>query len=436
MSHPASLSLKITTLLLTGLLAACADRPLAPAVPAVPVTAAAEAPAPVPPEFIQCLADLQPLALAAGISENSWATYTRDLHPDASVLARLDSQPEFKLPIWDYLSGLVDEERIALGREKLTQHRELLAAISQRYGVPAEAVVAIWGIESNFGETVGSNALPTALATLSCAGRRQAFFRGELFATLRILQAGDIQPERLRGSWAGAFGQTQFMPSTFERLAVDFDGDGRRDLIDNTADALASAANFLASSRWQRGLPWGFEVKLPAGFDSSNESRRNKQPLSRWSERGLLRVDGLPLLLAEVEAADITVPPSLTPDSMAGLLLPAGAQGPAFLVLQNFDAFYRYNAAESYGLAIAHLSDRLRGGSAFVTPWPTDDPPLSRAERRELQTLLLQRGHEIGAVDGRLGERSRAAIRLEQERLGHPVSGRGGQKLLLALRPQ
>jgi hypothetical protein len=208
------------------------------------------------------------------------------------------------------------------------------------------------------------------------------------------------------------------MPSTFERLAVDFDGDGKRDLMDSTADALASTANFLQKAGWQSGLPWGYEVKLPPGFSTAGEGRRTKRPMGEWAAKGLKRVDGSPL------------PAS----GSAGLMTLAGPSGPAFLVTRNFDAVYSYNAAESYGLAIAHLSDRLRGGGTFATPWPTDDPGLSRAERRELQGLLLMRGHDIGAIDGMLGDKSRAAIRAEQTRLGFEATGRAGQKLLKALR--
>ena len=418
------------------LLPGCASRPSAPQAPTPPAVPAAgqAAPAVAPAAFTACLAELRPRALAAGIREDSYDRFTRDLVPDDSVLARLDRQPEFSLPIWDYLSGLVDDERIALGREMLARHREVLARISARYGVPAEAVVAVWGVESNFGQTTGSYPLLQSLSTLSCAGRRQPFFRGELFATLRILQAGDIAPERLYGSWAGAFGQTQFMPSTYERLAVDFDGDGRRDLIDSVPDALASTANFLRQARWQSGQPWGLEVTLPKGFNTSGESRRNKRPLSEWSTRGLVRADGTPLLAASAGGTTAGTATTPGPDTPAGLLLPAGPDGPAFLSLRNFDAFYSYNAAESYGLAIAHLADRLAGAGPFLRAWPTDDPPLSRAQRRELQALLIARGHDIGDIDGRLGELSRGAIRAEQKRLGQDVSGRGGMKLLLALR--
>ncbi len=431
---------KIVGALAVSLLAACASHapaPVATTPPAPPLLAPAAAASVVSPEaaatFARCLDELRAPARAAGIGNDSYARLTEGLQPDVSVLDRLDRQPEFSLPIWDYLSGLVDDERVDLGRERMNQHAAVLADISQRYGVPAEAVVAVWGVESNFGQTVGSYPLRQSLGTLSCMGRRQAFFRGEFFATLRMLQAGDVRPERLTGSWAGAFGQTQFMPSTFERLAVDFDGDGRRDVIDSVPDALASTANFLHKASWQAGMPWGFEVRLPQGFASAGESRRNKRPLSVWAARGVQRVDGSPLF-AETTDASAGSAEGVTASTPVGLLLPSGPLGPAFLVTRNFDAFYSYNAAESYGLAIAHLSDRLRGGGEFVTPWPTDDPGLSRAQRRELQELLVKRGHDIGEVDGRLGERSRVAIRSEQEKLGQPATGRGGLKLLLALR--
>ena len=372
-----------------------------------------------PPEFSQCIDGLQGAARTAGVSESAYRRFTQELQPDMSVIEKLDFQPEFRTPIWDYLAGLVDDERVAEGRALLAQHAETLERAQQRYGVDPATVVAVWGVESNFGQSFGKYPLVQALGTLSCYGRRQTYFRTELYATLRILQAGHIAPERLVGSWAGAFGHTQFMPSTFERLAVDFDGDGRADLMDSTPDALASTANFLQKAGWQSGQPWGFEVKLPESFNADGEGRRSKRTIGEWSARGVTRVDGSPL------------PANL---GSAGLMTPAGPAGPAFLVFRNFDAIYSYNAAESYGLAIAHLADRLRGGGPFTTPWPTDDPGLSRAERRELQGLLILRGHDIGEVDGMLGEKSRVAIRAEQERLGHEVNGRGGQKLLQALR--
>lgn len=371
------------------------------------------------PDFTRCIEGLRGDARAARVQDEAFTRFTQGLEPDMSVVEKLDYQPEFRMPIWDYLAALVDDERVADGQAQLAQHAEVLAKVAERHGVDPATVVAVWGVESNFGRNFGNYPLVQALGTLSCHGRRQAFFRGELYSALRILQAGHIAPERLVGSWAGAFGHTQFMPTTFERLAVDFDGDGKRDLMDNTADALASTANFLKKAGWQNDQPWGFEVKLPSGFNASGEGRRSKRPVGEWVARGVTKVDGEPL------------PKDL---GNAGLMLPAGPQGPAFLVFKNFDAIYSYNAAESYGLTIAHLADRLRGAGPFVTPWPTDDAGLSRAERRELQGLLVLRGHDIGAIDGALGEKSRAAIRVEQERLGQEVSGRGGQKILRALR--
>ena len=372
-------------------------------------------------DFSRCLADLKPAAQAAGVRGETFDRHTQGLAADLTVIDKLNFQPEFRTPIWDYLAGLVDEERVEQGRALLAQHAEVLAQVQARYRVDPATVVAVWGVESNFGQTFGKYPLVQALGTLSCIGRRQAYFRGELFATLRILQAGHIAPERLVGSWAGAFGHTQFMPSTFERLAVDFDGDGRRDLMDSVPDALGSTANFLAKAGWQDGRVWGWEVRLPAGFSVAGQGRKNRQPLTAWTAAGLRLADGSPL------------PAGAEP---AGLMTPAGAAGPAFLVTRNFDALYSYNAAESYGLAIAHLSDRLRGAGPFATPWPTDDAGLSRAERREVQTLLSARGHDIGAIDGMLGDRSKAAIRTEQARLGHEVNGRAGQRLLKALRAE
>ncbi|WP_396432492.1 lytic murein transglycosylase [Limnohabitans sp.] len=366
-----------------------------------------------------CMAKLRPAARMGKVTDATWTRHTEGLQADFSVIEKLNFQPEFRTAIWDYMSALVDDERVADGAARLAEQRPALARAEQRFGVDPATVVAVWGVESNFGQTFGKYPLVQALGTLSCHGRRQSFFQGEFFAVLRILQAGHIAPERLVGSWAGAFGHTQFMPTTFERLAVDFDGDGRADLMDSSVDALGSTANFLARAGWQSGLPWGIEVKLPTGISLAGEGRRTKRPVADWAARGVRRTDG-----------------SALPESLGsvGLLTLAGANGPAFLVTRNFDALYSYNAAESYGLAIAHLSDRLRGASPFATPWPTDDAGLSRAERRELQGLLVMRGHDIGPVDGMLGNKSREAIRAEQKRLGMEVNARGGQKILKTLR--
>ncbi|MGL3044640.1 lytic murein transglycosylase [Acinetobacter pecorum] len=373
--------------------------------------------------FQNCLANLRSQAVAQGVSGSTYDRYTQNLTPDYSVIERLNYQPEFSTPIWDYLSGLVDEERVQLGRQKLQQHREVLNRISAVYGVPAETIVAVWGVESNFGDISGRYPLLQALGTLSCEGRRQSYFRGEFFTTMKLLQRGDVREEQLRGSWAGAFGHTQFMPSTYDELAVDFDGDGRRDLVSSIPDALASTANFLSKRGWQSGQPWGFEVKIPQGMSVSGEGRRNKKSLSNWLNQGVVRADGSPLIQG-----------NLSQSSQAGLLAPAGLNGPVFLVFKNFDAIYSYNAAESYALAIAHLSDRLQGKGSFTATWPTDDPGTSRAERREIQQFLLNRGYDIGAVDGLIGDKTRQAIRQEQQRLGLSPTGRAGQQILRAFR--
>ena len=370
-------------------------------------------------DFAACLDGLRSQAIQRGISKETFDMHAARLEPDLSVLELLNSQPEFKTSIWDYLAALVDDERVEDGRAMLEQWRDVLQQVEERFDVDPATVVSVWGVESNYGRSLGQRPLLVSLSTLACMGRRQDYFRGEFFNALKIIDEGHILPERLTGSWAGAFGQTQFMPSTFLRLAVDFDGDGRRDLVDSVPDSLASTANFLHRGGWRSGESWGFEVKLPPGFDTSVAGRRNKRAMSMWVERGVRRANGDPL-------------PTGGPDH--ALLLPAGENGPAFLVSKNFDVIYGYNAAESYALAIAHLSDRLRGGEGFRTAWPTDDPGLSRAQRRELQRLLIARGHDIGEADGMIGTKTRQAIAQEQQALGHEQSGRAGQRILEALR--
>ena len=388
------------------------------------VAATAAAQQAPPPDFAACLSRLRPEAAARGVTGPTFDAHTAGLAPDLTVIGLLDAQPEFVTPIWDYLAALVDDERVVDGRDNLARWSTVLREVESRYGVDARTVVAVWGVESNFGRNFGKRPLLASLSTLSCFGRRQTYFRGEFFATLKIIQDGDVAPEKLTGSWAGAFGHTQFMPSTFMRLAVDFDGDGRRDLIDSVPDALASTANFLHRAGWRDTLPWGVEVALPAGFDPSGTGRRNRQPAAAWTERGVTRIDGRPL----------TGDGAVRAETSTALLLPAGPRGPAFLVTANFDALFAYNASESYALAIAHLSDRLRGGGPFSVRWPTDDPGLSRAERRELQRLLAARGYEVGEPDGIIGARTREALKSALAGLGVDSDGRAGRKALDALR--
>ncbi len=376
--------------------------------------------------FGSCGTGLRSAAQAQGISTKSFERFFSGIEPDPSVLPLLDAQPEFTTPIWDYLAALVDEQRVADGRAMLQQHGALLDQVSAQYGVDAATIVAVWGVESDYGRVFGNRPLLQSLATLACNGRRQPFFRGELLALLKLLDSGDLDAQGLTGSWAGAFGHTQFMPSTYARIAVDGDGDGRRDLVGSVPDALASTANYLKQAGWRSGQPWGMEVRLPAGFDAALAGRTKRKPLAQWRALGVVAMDGKALSPAGIEA-----------DSNAALLLPAGSEGPALLVFRNYDAIYSYNAAESYALAIATLADQLRGQPRLATAWPTDDPGIGRQDRRELQSLLLARGHDIGAADGMIGMASRRAIQVEQQRLGwKDADGRAGRRILDTLRSQ
>lgn len=368
-------------------------------------------------DFAVCVKTLRGTAAAQGISAQVFDKAMAGVEPDPGVLDSMDNQPEFTTPIWDYLAGLVDDQRIADGKARLAELDTVLAAIERKFDVDRPTLVALWGVETDYGRNTGKRPLVRSLATASCFGARQRYFRGEFVATLRILQSGDVKPELLAGSWSGAFGHTQFMPTTFQRLAVDFDGDGHRDIVGSVPDALASSANYLKDAGWAGGEPWGYEVSLPARYNGPS-GRRNKRALAQWSKAGIRKADGA----------------SLTGPGAAALLLPAGAGGPAFIVFRNFDAIFSYNAAESYALAIALLSDRLRGAGPLKTAWPTDDPGLSRAERRDVQRLLLERGYDIGEPDGIIGQRTREAIKSFQASAGLPVDGHAGSKVLNALK--
>ncbi len=366
-----------------------------------------------------CLAHLRSEAAAKGVSASAFDRAMRGMTPDMTVFDSMNAQPEFKTPVWDYLGALVDDERVSDGRAAMRQHARAVAAVEQRFGVDRYAFVGVWGVESNFGKNLGKKPILQSLSTLACfPNRRQGYFKGEFMATLQIVQRGDVRADRLMGSWAGAFGQTQFMPSTFLRLAVDQDGDGRRDLVDSVPDALGSTANFLKKGGWVEGLPWGYEVRLPRGFNAAQAGRKAKKPLSHWAALGVTHMDGR----------------ALSGGYQAGILLPAGANGPAFVVTKNFDVFYSYNASEAYGLAIGVLGDVLRGRPGIQTPWPTDDPPLSRADRRELQRLLTARGYDVGEPDGAIGSKTREAIKEIERAIGMPARGRPGGKVLNALR--
>lgn len=378
--------------------------------------AAPEAPYLSNSQFQQCLNGLKNSSTFRGVSSSTFENY-RPSEPDPSVIQSLNYQPEFQKDVWDYLSSLVDKERVEDGIRAKHEMADTLRRIEARYGVKAEHVLGVWGVESNFGQTLGKKDLFQSLATLSCFDRRQSYFRGEYANALKIVQNGDIAASDMKGSWAGAFGQTQFMPGTFLDLAVDFDGDGRRDLVNSKPDALASTANFLKKRGYRSGEPWGYEVKIPSGFWGSN-SRKNKKSMSYWRDKGFTLADGRPL------------PYDL---SSAGLLLPAGLDGPAFLVGKNFDTFYSYNASENYALAIAHLSDLITKEDSsktdFITAWPTDDPGISRQQAKDIQQALINAGYDIGGVDGIIGDNTRKAIQQYQTSKGvFPADGRAGQK--------
>lgn len=367
--------------------------------------------------FSSCVSGLQANAIEAGVDRSIVEAALNVATPDEKVLRLSKAQPEFKTPIWDYLGFLVDEQRVIDGQAMMRKYDRVLRSAEQQFGVSRFVIAAVWGVESDYGRDPGDSFLPHALATLACnGGKRTKFWRGELNAALKLVDRGDLELNELYGSWAGAFGQTQFIPTTYQRLAVDFDGDGRRDLVSSVADALGSTANYLRRSGWQPGGSWMIEVTVPEGY-SGPKGRGKRASLSTWGERGVMRADGK----------------ELSGGAKAGLLLPAGSSGPGFLVFGNFDAIYSYNQAESYALAISHLADRLAGYPGLRTPWPTDDPGLSRAERLRLQELLLANGFDIGTADGKIGPATRAAIAEAETRFGMEPTGRAGRKIYRAL---
>jgi membrane-bound lytic murein transglycosylase B len=370
-------------------------------------------------DFANCLAGLWPAAAERGITRANFERFTEGLTPDLSIMDLLDAQPEFTKSTWDYLDLLVSDDRIARGRELLAQYAPAFAAVERAYGVDRHIVAAIWGVESNYGTLGGDRPVIRSTATLACVGRRRDYFRDEFLSTLDILQRGDVKPERLIGSWAGAFGPTQFMPSSFRRYAVDFDGDGRRDVVESVPDVIASTANNLKMDGWDSGAGWGYEIALPPNFDYLLADHSRQMPVRQWQALGIKRADGKPFP---------------RPSDRAEILLPAGARGPAFLVLQNFRVIMKYNPAEAYALAIGHLADRLAGGGPLVQSWPREERALTIAERTELQQLLARRGFEAGTPDGLLGPRTRTAIRNFQVATGQIPDGFASSVLLDRLR--
>ncbi len=370
--------------------------------------------------FSQWRADFRSQALAAGIRPEVFERAFASVYPDPAVIRADRSQPEFTRPVWEYLDSAASPQRVRRGQHLLVEHAATLARIERHYGVEREILVAVWGMESNFGSYMGSKNVIRSLATLAHEGRRPQFAREQLLAALQIIQQGDVTPGHMLGSWAGAMGQTQFIPTTYQRYAVDFDGDGRRDIWDSSADALASTANYLRASGWQRGQAWGLEVRLPAGFDYALADPEIRKPLAEWRALGVQAQRSL-------NAAHDDAQP-------ATLLLPAGHRGPAFLVFGNFRSILKYNNSTAYALGIGLLAERFGGGGQIIGSWPRSEKPLSRAERIELQQQLAARGFDPGAADGIIGANTRRAVRASQQQLGWPADGHPTLRLLETLR--
>jgi membrane-bound lytic murein transglycosylase B len=369
--------------------------------------------------FRTCLEELWPLAQRRNVPRQVFDQLLGDVTPDLRIMDLLDSQPEFTKAPWEYLDVLVSDARIADGRAVLAKYRTAFDAMERAYGVDRHIVAAIWGIESNYGTQIGDRSVIRSTATLACIGRRQEYFRDELLAALEIVARGDVRVEHLMGSWAGAFGPTQFMPTAYRRFAVDADGDGRRDVVESVPDLIASTANHLKREGWQSGKSWGYEVIVPERFNYLLADRSEMKTMAEWEKAGIRRAGGKPFPRAS---------------DRAFLLVPAGAQGPAFLMLQNFRAIMKYNPSEAYALAIGHLADRLRGGEPFLQAWPRHERVLTRAERLELQQHLARNGFDVGEPDGRFGPRTRNALRAYQQAVGATPDGFATASILEHLR--
>jgi lytic murein transglycosylase len=364
--------------------------------------------------FQSFVASLWPAAHARGVSRPVFEAAFAGVTPDPKVIELTRKQSEFVRPIWTYVDNAVGQARVARGQAVAAEYASVLADVERRYGVDRAVVLGVWGMETNFGSFTGGMDVIRSLATLAHIGYRGDFFRGELLTALVILQQGHVARADMRGSWAGAMGQTQFMPSSFMTYAVDYDGDGHKDIWTSVPDALASTANYLRAHGWQHGLPWGFEVAVPDGFDY----RTRKASLAHWAALRLQRMDGK----------------ALPRSGEASLFLPAGARGPAFLVTVNFLAIKAYNSSDAYALGVGHLGDRVYGGPGIQSAWPKDDPQLDPDQRKEMQRRLAAMGYDIGEADGKIGTKTREAVRDFQERRGLLPDGHPTPEVLSALR--
>jgi membrane-bound lytic murein transglycosylase B len=369
--------------------------------------------------FDRWLAGFRERAIAQGIRPEVVDAAFTGIRYNTDVIEKDRNQSEFTKQIWDYLDSAASDDRVRNGRAALQQNANLLAQIERRYGIEAEVVTAIWGLESAYGTYRGSTPIIEALATLAYDGRRGPFFEQQLIAALQIAQAGDVSPRGMTGSWAGAMGHTQFIPTSYLAHAQDFDGDGRRDIwSDDPSDALASTAAYLAEFGWTKGQPWGVEVLLPEGFDYSQTGERIKKSPADWAAMGVRDTDG-----------------NRVPNhGRASILLPAGARGAAFMIFDNFHVIERYNTADAYVIGVGHLSDRIRGAGALRSGWPREDRNLRFAEKQEMQVRLTQAGFDTQGVDGVIGPNTIAAIRAFQKTQGLTPDGYASYEILQRLR--
>lgn len=369
--------------------------------------------------FSEWVAAFRSRALAQGISGDVFDRAMRGVTYDPDVIRRDRTQSEFTKTIWDYLDSAASDARVRNGRTALRRNESLLEQIEASYGVDKDVLVAIWGLESAYGTFRGMTPVIRSLATLAYDARRQDFFEAQLIAALKILQDGDVTLADFNGSWAGAMGHTQFIPTSYQTLAVDFDGDGKRDIwSDDPGDALASTAHYLAKNGWVKGMPWGVEVTIPEGFDYALANREIKKLPSDWAELGVVRHDG-----------------ATEPDhGPASVLLPAGARGAAFLIFKNFDVIETYNTADAYVIGVGHLSDRISGGGPIRSDWPREDRALTFDERKEMQRLLTEKGFDPRKIDGRIGPLTINAVRAFQASIGDIQDGYASLNLLQKLR--
>lgn len=400
-------------LMLVTLTAACASAApgaTAPARPAVPTPAPSQN-----AKFDTFIHDFRSTALAHGITARTYDAAMASARPQARIQELNEKQPEFTKQIWDYLDGAVSPLRISNGQQKLSQNATMLANIQSRTGVSKDILVAIWGLETAYGSNIGSFNIFDALATLAYDGPRQDFARSELLNALKMMQREHYSRAQMISSWAGAFGQTQFMPSTFFKYATDGDGDGKIDLWNSPADALSSAAALLDGAGWQRGQPWGYEVNLPRGFDYAQAELDNTKPVSAWRAMGVKTALGANL-------------PNETAD--AAIFMPGGARGPAFLLFPNFKVILKYNNSTAYALGIGLLASRINGGPSLIAAWPRDEMALSREQKFQFQRDLAALGFDPGPIDGMIGKQVRGALRAYQTARGLPADGFATTELL------